>query len=125
MAQCEFCGAATSLYDGGSPVCIECSNRRDAGEKLTKLTKVPRVSEPDLQREKEGLLENLRIARDRFFDAKRLATNAVDQRPEIEHADACFAMNQTIRNEMVEFKKYTEALSALAEFALRQKSSKS
>jgi hypothetical protein len=120
MAQCEFCGAATSLYDSGSPICIECSNRRDAGERLTK---VPRVSEPGLQREKDELLENLRIARDRYFDAKRQAANAVSQRSEIEHADGCFAMNQTIRNEMV--RKYTEALNALAEFARRQKSPKS
>jgi hypothetical protein len=29
MAQCAFCKAETELYDGGAPICIECSRERE------------------------------------------------------------------------------------------------
>ena len=33
MAQCAFCKAETWLYNGGVPICIECSDARDAKRK--------------------------------------------------------------------------------------------
>jgi hypothetical protein len=27
MARCNVCGAETSLYDSGVPICIQCSDR--------------------------------------------------------------------------------------------------
>ena len=29
MAECAFCKAETELYDGGSPICVHCSNARE------------------------------------------------------------------------------------------------
>jgi hypothetical protein len=33
MATCTFCKAETELYDGGVPVCIKCSEAREAKSK--------------------------------------------------------------------------------------------
>jgi hypothetical protein len=33
MVQCSSCKAETDLYDSGVPICIECSNARDAKRK--------------------------------------------------------------------------------------------
>jgi hypothetical protein len=27
MARCNFCGAETSLYDNGRPICLQCSDK--------------------------------------------------------------------------------------------------
>lgn len=31
VARCVFCGADTSLYQAGMPICLECSKEIDAG----------------------------------------------------------------------------------------------
>lgn len=33
MTKCLYCGADTWLYDGGSPVCLRCSNDLEHGRK--------------------------------------------------------------------------------------------
>jgi len=33
MAQCSYCEAETELYDGGTPICIKCSEKRETKRK--------------------------------------------------------------------------------------------
>lgn len=33
MAACAYCGAETQLYDNGVPVCLKCSEEREAKRK--------------------------------------------------------------------------------------------
>jgi hypothetical protein len=33
MAQCAYCQAQTELFDGGSPICVKCSEMREAKHK--------------------------------------------------------------------------------------------
>jgi hypothetical protein len=35
MDKCSRCGAATQLYENGTPICIECAKEIDAARKRT------------------------------------------------------------------------------------------
>jgi hypothetical protein len=34
MANCEYCGTATTLYDNDIPVCIRCSDAQEHGQRF-------------------------------------------------------------------------------------------
>ena len=33
MAKCVYCGSETELYDGGAPICLNCSEAREVKRK--------------------------------------------------------------------------------------------
>ena len=33
MAKCVYCGSETELFDGGVPICLKCSEEREAKRK--------------------------------------------------------------------------------------------
>jgi hypothetical protein len=50
MAVCIFCKADTELYDGGSPVCVKCSEAHDGKRKpATSQDQIVSVLKQDLQ----------------------------------------------------------------------------
>lgn len=55
MAQCNICGAETSLYDSGIPICIPCSDRspKEIRERRLELSRKQRET-PDRAPEKKA-----------------------------------------------------------------------
>jgi hypothetical protein len=61
MALCAYCKAETELYDGGVPICVQCSNAREAKRK-------PPASEHEIR---TTLLQHLTEATKRNHEASR------------------------------------------------------
>jgi hypothetical protein len=43
MAQCVYCKAETSLYEGGTPICTACCDEKDARRQKARATSAPHV----------------------------------------------------------------------------------
>jgi hypothetical protein len=45
MTKCKFCGAETSLYVSGVPICIECEKKAEAARNAKKAAQAARTPE--------------------------------------------------------------------------------
>ena len=50
LEKCEYCGAETLLRDHGYPICIECADRLDTGEKLTRKKPAHETGSPAMRK---------------------------------------------------------------------------
>ena len=53
MAQCAYCEAETWMYDRGTPICISCSNAREAKTKRPSTDEIRRMLHEDLVKTSE------------------------------------------------------------------------
>jgi hypothetical protein len=54
MARCDFCGAETRLYNSGTPVCIQCSDRlheESMKREQQTMAQLAALNQPDNQNE--------------------------------------------------------------------------
>jgi hypothetical protein len=123
MAQCEFCGTETCLYDSEVPVCIQCSDRREAGEKLSKrqIREQQRTSQTGPQEAENKLLDKVRAARQQYSSAASRLADACNDQLNMEHPDGAFALRQAVSSELMALQEYANALRALADFVMRGK----
>jgi len=123
MAQCEFCGAETCLYDSEVPVCIQCSDRRETGEKLSKRQHKQQQDafQTGPQDIRSQLLENVRTARQKYSSAASRLADACNDQLDMQYPDGPFAVRQAASSELMALQTYTGALRALADFVMRGK----
>jgi hypothetical protein len=116
MAQCHFCGAETLLFDAGTPVCVECDDKRQQKKKPRKPDGFSAASS-DLQ---SVLFNRMNVAR---ADYARLSKEA-DHKSKLAidaglNADGTLAWRQAYqaqREASEALKRYQRALQDFADF---------
>ena len=92
--------ATEQLYTYNEPVCIACSDRRDAGERLSKIPPQWEIlSNAEIQRIESRLLEDMEAAGTEYAEAVRHCREAVSTDHEIECADGTFGVRHAVSSE--------------------------
>ena len=70
MAECAYCKADTELYVGGVPICLKCSEEREAKRK------------PPIERDvRTSLIQGIAEATERANEASEAFGKVIDQAP--------------------------------------------
>src|SRR6266849_1707680 len=110
MAQCAFCKTETWLYDGGVPICIKCSDAREAKRKP-----------PETERKvRTALIQSLTEATVRANAASEVFTAIMSEVPSgIPHPDGIQRIHNASRELSTAREEMMKAHSRLNDFLSR------